>query len=141
MIEFDPEVVVGVEWTGRSDQDLSEIGKDAPISFLVGVGQCASRDVASDARMIEFGLHRSEARGDVAQTLPIGELGEGHAEKLVEAREGTYPAIASVSLNTGVELVLWEEVHQLGEDDSSGVHWPFLSGNRGRKFGQSVSCG
>jgi hypothetical protein len=90
--------------------------------------------------MIELGLHRSKASGDVAQTLSIGELGEGHAVKLVEARERTYPAIASVSLNTLVELVLWEEIHQLGEHDSSDVHWPFLSGNRGRKFGQSVSC-
>ena len=140
VLEFDPEVVVSVELTSGSNQNLSEVGKDAPISFLVGIGQCASRDVASDARMIELGLHRSKASGDVAQTLSIGELGEGHAVKLVEARERTYPAIASVSLNTLVELVLWEEIHQLGEHDSSDVHWPFLSGNRGRKFGQSVSC-
>ena len=38
LIQFDSEIVVGVQVSGRTNQDLSKIGIDAPISVFVGFG-------------------------------------------------------------------------------------------------------
>ena len=45
------------------------------------------RETAANPQVIELGLLRAQARFDVAQALAISQLREGHAEKLVEARE------------------------------------------------------
>ena len=59
-----------------------------PVAGFVGIGQRALGDVATDAQVVELGLVRAQAGFDVAQALAVSELREGHAEKLVEMREG-----------------------------------------------------
>ena len=43
--------------SGDLDQHLSKVGVDAPISFFVGIGQCASRNSAPDSCVIKLGLY------------------------------------------------------------------------------------
>ena len=50
---------------------------------------------------------------NVAQAFPVRELGEGHAKKLVPAREGLYLVIATVTFDALAELALWEKVREL----------------------------
>jgi len=84
LLQSHAESVVGVKLPGHTDQHLGEIDVDAPVSLLVGFGQSASGDFATDTGMIEFGPHGTKTRLYVPKTLSIGELREGHAEKLVE---------------------------------------------------------
>jgi len=37
--------------------------------------------------VVEFVLHRTQARYNVSQTFSVGKLSEGHAKKLIKARE------------------------------------------------------
>ena len=64
---------------------------------------------------------------NVAQAFTAGELGEGHRHELIEAGEGMDPVIAAMALHDAREFAAGEEVEQLGEDDSSGVHRSPLS--------------
>jgi hypothetical protein len=90
--------------------------------------------------MIEFGTQGSQTGFDVAQALAIGQLREGHAEKLVETGERSYAMIASMAFDATPELVLGQEVHELSEDGLSGVHEPLPSTPLGEKNGRSLGA-
>jgi hypothetical protein len=62
-----------------------------------------------------------QARFDVSETLAIGQLGEGHAEELIETEEVLDLAVAAVSADTRLEAAQRQEVHDLREQSSSGV--------------------
>jgi len=38
LIELDTEVLLGIQRSGHGDERLSEVGIDAPVSDLIGVG-------------------------------------------------------------------------------------------------------
>jgi hypothetical protein len=97
--------------------------------------------MAPNARVVELGLHRLEAGLDVSQAVAIGELSEDHRKKLVPAGEGSYSIVASVAVDTLVELVLRDPVEELREHGSSDMHRPILSLAEPRKLGQSLSNG
>jgi hypothetical protein len=50
--------------------------------------------------MIKLALLRPQASFDIAQTLPIGELREGHAKKLIPARKSLEFVVALVTFDT-----------------------------------------
>jgi len=53
---------------------------------------------------------------DIAQALAVGELGEGHAQELIETGKGLDLVVAVVALHTLAEGVYWHVVDDLGED-------------------------
>ena len=117
-----PEGLGRVEGFGGADQPLGEVGVDPPVAPLVRIGQGAARDAASDAHVVQLGLHGPQTRLDVAQALAIGELGKGQTEKLVEAREAADLVLALVAGHAATELLQRQEVHDLREDGASGMH-------------------
>jgi hypothetical protein len=72
--------------------------------------------------VIEFGLHRSQARLDVAETVAKGKLRERHAQELIEAGEVPCPMIASVALHALLERVDRKPSHDLRENGLAGIH-------------------
>jgi len=83
-IQLHTEVFLGVQPPGDTNQHMSEIRVDAPISLFVGIGQRALGDPASNADVVEFGTHGTKTSFDIAETLSVCELRECHAKKLVE---------------------------------------------------------
>ena len=119
LVQLQPEVLVHIQLSGNFDQHLSKVGVDAPIPSFVCIGQCTSRNSAPDPCVIKLGLHGPKARFDIAKTLPISQLSEGHAKELIETRKVLNPMFASISVNTFVEFVFWKKAHQLGKNNSS----------------------
>jgi hypothetical protein len=111
LVEFQSEVFVRIQLSGHSDQHVSKVGVDAPISFFVGIGQRASRNSAANPYMIKLGLHGPQACLDVAKTLPVRQLSEGHAKELIETRKTLNPVLPSIPVNTFVEFVSGKKVH------------------------------
>jgi len=65
-------------------------------------------------------------------------FGEEPTKELIEARKATESIIAAVALDAPVELVGWEMIDQLGEDDAADVHASLSArGRRGAKGGQN----
>src|SRR5512139_168016 len=117
--DLQSEVLACIQLSGRSDQHMSEVGVDTPIPFFVGIGQRASRNFASEPCVIKPRLHGPQAYFDIAKTLPISQLSEGHAKELIETRKISNPILALVPANAFVEFVSGEKAHELRENDSA----------------------
>jgi hypothetical protein len=61
--------------------------------------------------VIKLGLHGPKARFDIAKTLPISQLSEGHAKELIETRKVSNPMFALIPENAFVEFVSREKAH------------------------------
>jgi hypothetical protein len=104
------------------DQTFGEVGVNAPVAFLVGVSQGGARDTPADAHVIELGVLGAQAGLDVAQALAVAELGEGHAEVLIETGKALDPTLASIAANTASEGMHRQMVYELRKDKLAGVH-------------------
>jgi len=68
---------------------MCEVGKDPPVTGLVGIGQRGARYLAMKAHVVKFRAQSTEACLDIAQALSVSELSEGHSKILIPAREAT----------------------------------------------------
>ena len=110
---------VGVR--GLLNEDLSEVGEDAPVAGLVGVGQRAASGGLANAAVIELGAQGMQAGFDVAQTLAPSQLGENHDDELFVAGQFADSEVATIASNTLVEFVFGQAVQQLGENGAAFV--------------------
>src|ERR1017187_8185754 len=78
--------------------------------------------MAGKAGMIKPGLKRPKADFDIAQTFPIGQLSECHAEKLVQAGEALHLVLAAVLRDQAAKFRQGEQIHELGENGATEIH-------------------
>ena len=52
LIEIDADRIGGIQRPGYIDQDVREIGKDAPVARFVGVGQSGAGNLTAKAQMV-----------------------------------------------------------------------------------------
>ena len=123
-VEVSTDGFASVHRASDGNQHLSQIGPDAPVMSFVGIGQCGTRDAAPKSQMVEAVLDRAQASFDVTKALTTCQLGEGHREKLIHAREATMPLVAAVAAHTALELVSGKVADHLGEHSAAGVHAP-----------------
>ena len=88
LLQLHRKTVAGVKFSGDLNKAYRKIRVDAAVTLFVGIGQRALGDIASYAQVIELGLMGAQASFDVAKTLAVSQLSEGHAEKLIEMRKG-----------------------------------------------------
>ena len=80
-------VFVDVEASRRMDEALREVGMDAPVPDLIGIGQGVARDAAVEPHVIQFRRLRTQAGLNVTQALPVGQLGKRHTAILLGTLE------------------------------------------------------
>lgn len=122
LLQLQAEVIPGIELSCLGYQDLSEIGIDAPVPFLICFGQGASSDTAPNTHMVASGGDRSQTGFDISQAFTIGQLGEGHAEILIPAGESLGVFVPIVPLNTSAKVVYGKKIHELCKYGFSGIH-------------------
>ena len=120
--QLQPQILVAIKPPRFRDQDGSEVGIDAPVTAFVGIGQRAPRHRAPNAQVIESPVLRAQTGDDIAQALAEGQLGKGHAQKLVPAGKTSHPVVATVALHALAKLVSRKMTHQLREQGLSKVH-------------------
>jgi len=76
--------------------------------------------------VIEPAFHGFQAGHDIAEALPISQLGEGQAEELIEARKFPDLVVPAITLDAFPKLVKRKEGHDLGEDSGQSVHRSLL---------------
>jgi len=130
LLEFEPENIVGIKIASLMDQNLSEIGINAPVASFVGVGQRVPRNVASNSHVIKSIPHRTQTGADVAKAFPESQLSEGHIQELIKTGEAFYLVIAPVSVDAFAEFVKGQEIHDLGENRCGSIHQSLLPGQR-----------
>ena len=134
VLQFHCERIVDVQALGGPDQDLGEVGVDAPVAILVGVGQGVPGDPSPDAHVVQLRSDGSQASLDVAQALPERQLREGHAEKLIEAGKTQDLVVAPIVADALAEIVKGKKFEQLREDGFAVVHGPFLPDRNGHRI-------
>ena len=101
-LEFKAERFLGVKRGRLPDEDVGEVGKDAPVPLFVGHCQRVAGGGLADADVIEFRAEGGETGFDVAQTFAPRQLGKRqHKELLVSGQF----ADAEVAVVTGDTLV------------------------------------
>ena len=121
--EIDSKRFVHVKWSSDSDQTLSEVGVDSPISNRIRIGQGISRHPAAKTHVVKLGGLTAQAGFDVAQTLAISQLRECHAHKLVETSEVFDLVLSVVSSDTSAESGQRQVRHHLRKNKFARVHW------------------
>ena len=61
------------------NEQLGEIGVDAPISIFVGIGQRAARGVAAKPSVVKLLFESPKAALDIPQAFAESQLRKGHA--------------------------------------------------------------
>ena len=121
-LEFKTERLIGVKRGGLPDEDLGEIGKDAPVAIFIGLGQRAAGGGLADAGVVKFCAEGRQAGFDVAQAFTPSQLGKRQHEELFISGEFADAVVAAVTGDTLVELIFGEAVEELGEDGATFVH-------------------
>lgn len=124
VIEFDSKRIVGMERPCDTDQGLRAICNYRPIPILVGIGQCRARNCSAEAHVVELAAHGMEARFDISQAFSVSQLGEGHRQKLIPAREPLQIPVTAVAGDTFLKVLVRSVRHQLGENGAASVHGP-----------------
>jgi len=122
LVQIDAKGFVRVKLPGDSNQALREVGIDSPVSRCIGVGQSVARYNGPNPEVVKLVALRSKASLDVPQALPIGQLSEGHTEKLIETRERLDLVFPIVPGNASTKRRQWKMLRQLCENQSSLVH-------------------
>lgn len=139
LVEIDGQGFARIEFAGVGNEDGSEIGIDAPVSGLVGLGQSIAGNRSADAHVIQFGLDGIEAGFDIAQAGPEGQLCKSQAEELIVTGEFAHPIIAAEFADALIEIALGQEIHELREQKRAGVHCQVLSGvYSGKVYGNAA---
>ncbi len=127
LFEFQSEIVVGIKVASLMDEDLGEVGVDAPIASLIGVGQSTSGDPAAESHVIELRRHSAETGLDIAEALAVGQLSESHGEKLVPAGKAFDFMAAVITDDAATELMDGQEIDKLDENGFTDIHRPLLA--------------
>ena len=137
VVEIEPQILAGIEWPGLVHQAFGEILPDPPVPAFVGVGQRRSGKRIGEAKMIERCGPGIEAGDDVAQAVPRSHLGKDHADELLTESEMTMLRVWFVSGCQTRERLPVNQIQNLREDVTAGIHVPEPSRNLGRSSNPS----
>ena len=115
-------MIACVKFAGDGNESLCEVGMNAPVTCLVGIGQSAARYGTANAHVIELVALRTQARFDVAQALTIGHLGKGHAQILVKTDKLLHLPVTAITRHTAPECVQGQMARQLRKNQFANVH-------------------
>src|SRR5258708_39938297 len=82
MVEIHTERIGGAEGSRNADQDVREVGKDAPVTRLIGVGQRGARHLALETHVVQLGAQRTETCFYIAQALPVSQLSRSEERRV-----------------------------------------------------------
>jgi len=116
LVEFQPEVLIGVENASLMDEHLGKVCVYPPIPGFVGMGQCIAGNIAADSHVVQSIPHRTQAGLDVPEAFSISQLSEGHTKEMIETGKAFDLVVASISADTFSKLIERQEIHDLGKD-------------------------
>src|ERR1017187_1304506 len=124
LLQIDSHRLSDIQLACGGNQPLREVSKDAPVPRFIRVRQRGARHLATESQVIQLALQRTQTGFDVAQTLSIGQLGEGHRQILIPAGEAAQPEVALITRDATTELSVGKKADQLREDGAALIHEP-----------------
>ena len=122
-IQVDRHRIFGIQRARHGDQVLGEVGVDLPRSSCIGVGQGVARNsLAAQTHVIQPLDLSTEIDLDVAQSLAVGQLSEGHGQELLHAGELLNFVIATVRSHAAAKSAQGQKRHKLRKNKLALVH-------------------
>jgi hypothetical protein len=100
---------------------VHEIGVITNLEF-VGINKTRGAHWSAEPAVIELAALCCQTNFDVSKALAIGQLGEGHGEKLIPTSEALRVSVPIETLNAPAELVVRKKLHDLSKYGLSLVH-------------------
>lgn len=127
LLEIESIGIFGVQSASLADEDIPESFVDPPIPIFVRIREIRSDDLPANAHRVAMSA-AIQASFDIPQTLPKGDLGEGHGQKLIASGHTLTGSWHGVQIDAAVELFAMDEIGDLGKNQASGIH-PLLRMN------------
>ena len=121
-LEFKAERFIGIKCGRLRDEAMGEVGKETPVPRFIGHRQRVAGGGLANAGVIELRAEGRQTGFDVTQTFAPSQLGERQHEELFVGGQLADAEVAAVTGDALVELVLWQEIEELGEDGATFVH-------------------
>lgn len=122
VVQVEPERVVRIQGTDFVDEDLAQVGIDAPVAEFVGLRQCIAGNGIADPVHVQLMGDCRQARFHVPKAALVRILGQTHHKKLVVTGKVPDAIVPVVTGHAIVELASWDEGHNLGKYCASFVH-------------------
>jgi hypothetical protein len=113
LVEIHTNGIGGAEGARDANQNMREVGEDAPVARLVGVGQRGPRHLAMETHVVHLRAQSTETCLDIAQALPVSELRKTHGQILIPAREAPQAGVAVVTSYATTKCPIRQEGDQL----------------------------
>jgi len=126
LVQLDAKGIVRVKTAGFGDEMPGQVGVHLPGPMLVGVGQRAARHRAANPQSIKLAAARAQTNFDVPQTLPVSQLGEGQAEKLIPTGEALHLVVAAMTRHDPAKRVVGNPLGELGKNHFGRRHSRWL---------------
>ena len=126
MVQIHADRIFDMKRSGDADQVLGEIGEDAPVVSLVGVGQSRTGNPAAESHVIKLATYRAQASLNVAKAVAVSQLSKGHCQQLVPTGKFSVVAITVVASYALLELNVRQVGDQLRENGSADIHPPLF---------------
>ena len=124
--EVEPQILAEIQLARLGDQPLGQLRVDPPVAPLVGIGQRRAAHRIAKAHGIEFRRLRRQAGLDIAQTFPVGQLGERHGPIMLGAGQCPYPLVSAIPRDNPREGAPRQKIHELSEKRLANVHGRLL---------------
>jgi hypothetical protein len=122
VLQLDAQVLADIQPPRLGHQSHGQIAPESPVAVLVRLGQRGTCDGPGESKVVErLGL-RVQAGLDIAQAVPPSQLGKDHADELLAASEMASALRRAVSTRKAVECLPVDEVENLGQHETAGVH-------------------
>ena len=122
-IQIDRQRILRVQRSCQANQVLRKVGINLPRPCGICMGQRIARNrLAAKAHVIQPRCLRTKVDFYVAQRLSVGQLREGHREKLIQAGELLNLVIAPVPCNTSTKRAQRQQCHELRENKLALIH-------------------
>ena len=122
ILQVDREIVLAVKFARFANQKCGQICPNMPVASFVGVGQCRAPDRLTKTHTVEFSVIGQQTGFDVAQTLAVSKLSEGHGAKLFGTGQTSNSGIASIAIYDAAETGPRNELHDLSKKSLSRIH-------------------
>jgi hypothetical protein len=122
VVEIDAEAVVAIQLARTTDKHHRQVFPDMPAAPFVGVGQRRAFDWRAKAHAVKLRLIGQQTGFDIAQTLAVGQLSEGHGTELLWATQTAHSGIAAIAIHDARKTGPRNELHDLREQRLAHVH-------------------
>ena len=122
VLEIESQVLVQIKLASAANQNCSQVGPDAPVARLVGIGQGGSVNAVAKSHGVQLARVGSKSHFDVSQALAPSQLCKSHDAKLLRAAQAPHARVAAIARHDARKACPWNELHDLCEQGLADIH-------------------